>query len=228
MQKITLNAVQNAESLQRLLSAIDREVDGIRTLVNELRTDHATFKSVIDDIKPLVNTLRARHLTKCLGPANFEIDTNFDVKNGVGFDIIVDGEIITIVTDQTFDTGTAKVIETAAYWAGAILSIDADGTTYVDWGDEAEDEAGAIANLADVTVSGDVICGYTTVHAKDANDFVCGTDALATGTGGEVAQATNYYNIIEVGDAAIGSAVTTSAPASISASAVSEQVKRTR
>ena len=163
----------------------------------------------MDADRVLLNTLRAQTLTRCLGPANFEIRTNFDIQNGDAFNIMVDGKIVTVATDQAFDTGTATVIATNAYWAAAILSIDVDGTTgYVDWGAEASTEALALAALAGVTPSGDVVCGYVAVHAKAANDFVAGTDALTTGTGGQVAQATSYYNQINVGVGAIASGVT--------------------
>lgn len=226
--KATLELLNNPAQHQRFLNAVDTEIDALRALSNEMRTDHATFKAVIDDAKTLLNTLRSRHLTKCIGAANFEIDTNFDIQNGDAFDIISNGTIVTIATDQNFDTGTDTVVTTNAYWAGAILSIDADATTHVDWGAEAVDEATAITNLAAVTAAGEVVCGYVTVQAAAGQDFVAGTDALETGTGGQVSQDTNYYNIPEIGDAAIGAAVSTSSPASISASAVTEQTEKTK
>lgn len=152
----------------------------------------------------LVNALRGLELTRCVTPPNFEISTNFDIQNGDAFEIISDGVLVTIATDQNFDTGTAIVIATNAYWACAILSIDADATTHVDWGAEAATEAAALALLAAVTASGEVVCGYVAVHAKAGQDFKAGTDALTGGTGGEVAQATTYYNNQYVGDAALG------------------------
>lgn len=187
-RRISVEAVKDPIQLVKLLNSIDTEIDSVRTLLN---------------------TLRTQMLSRCLGPANFEISTNFDVQNGDGFNIMVSGKIIPVATDQVFNTGTATVIATNAYWAAAILSIDDDGTTtYVDWGAEASTEAAALVNLASVTPSGDVVCGYVAVHAKAANDFVAGTDALTTGTGGQVAQATNYYNQINVGVGAVASGVT--------------------
>ena len=80
------------------------------------------------------------------------------------------------------------------------MSINVDGTTtYVNWGAEAVSEAAAKTNLAVVTATGDVVCGYVAVQAKAGQDFVAGTDALETGTGGQVSQDTNYYNDIKVG-----------------------------
>lgn len=173
-------------------------LENLRDVVNELQADHATTKAAMDALR-----------TRCVTPPNFEIDTNFDIQNGDAFEIESSGVQATIATDQNFDTGTATVIATNAYWAAGILSIDIDGTTYVNWGAEAASEAAAITNLAAVTASGEVTCGYVTVHAAAGQDWVAGTDALTTGTGGQVAQATNYYNNQYVGAGA------TAAPATL-------------
>jgi len=165
-------------------------------------------KSLLYSITEVLNDLVAQAnrmmFTRCITPPNFEISTNFDVQNGDAFEIMVDGVLKTVATDQVFDTGTATVIATDAYWAAGILSIDIDGTTTaVDWGAEAASEALAVAALSAVTASGDVTCGYVTVHAAAGQDWVAGTDALETGTGGQVAQATNYYNNQFVGAGAL-------------------------
>lgn len=158
---------------------------------------------IINQQTLLINQIRTQQFTRCVTPPNFEIDTNFDIQNGDAFEIMSGGVLATIATDQNFDTGTSTVIATNAYWAAGILSIDIDGTTYVDWGAEAVSEAAAITALSAVTASGEVVCGYVTVHAAAGQDWVAGTDALTTGTGGQVAQATNYYNAQFVGDAAL-------------------------
>jgi len=169
------------------------------------------FNSLCDfaaTVETLVNKLRTQELTRCVTPPNFEISTNFDAQNGDAFEIIVAGVQKTVATDQVFDTGTATVIATNAYWACGIFSIDIDGTTTaVDWGAEAATEAAAKTLLSAVTASNDVVCGYVAVQAKAGQDFVAGTDALTGGTGGQVAQTTTYYNNQYVGDAAMGSAV---------------------
>lgn len=233
------NLVDLINELQADHATSKTTVDALVTLTTELRTDHATTKTAVDEsktaideliddhdtnqthlanIKTLLNRLRTDALTKCITPPNFEIDTNFDVQNGDAFEITSGGVQITVATDVNFDTGTATTIATNAYWAGFICSIDVDGTTtYVDWGAEDVAEAGAITNLAAVTASGEVVCGYVTVHAKAGEDFVAGTDALTTGTGGQVAQATNYFNAQVIGDAALGAAVSTSEEAALSA-----------
>ncbi len=190
-------------------------------MANELRTDHGTSKTVVTDIKTLVNALRTQELTRCVTPPNFEIDTNYDIKNGDAFEIIVGGVLVTIATDQNFDTGTAEQISTDAYFAAAILSIDLNATTHVDWGAEAVDAATALANLGVITASGAVVCGTVVVEAKGGvgETWTGASDALTTGTGGNVANSTVYANNQHVGDAVIGAAVGTSAPATLAAAA---------
>ena len=167
-------------------SDVYKWMQNVNAIVNELQT---------------VNTeMAARQLTRIVTPATFVIDTNFDIQNSVAFEIEVDGVLKTVASGVNFDTGTATVIATNAYWACALLSINIDGTTaYVNWGAEAVSEAAAKALLSAVTATGDVVCGYVAVHAKAAQDFVAGTDALTDGSGGQVAQATTYYNDIKVG-----------------------------
>jgi hypothetical protein len=63
-----------------------------------------------------------------------------------------------------------------------------------------DSEAEAIAALPAATADR-VAIGYVTILA-DTGDWVAGTDALAGGTGGTPAVATNYYNVDGVADAA--------------------------
>lgn len=191
-------------------------------LANELKTDHGTSKTVVTDIKTLVNSLRNQELNRCVTAANFEIDANYDIKNGDGFEIIADGVLVTISTDQNFDTGTGEKIATDGYFVGAILSIDANATTHVDFGAEGADAPTALANLAVVTASGAVVCGYVIIETASGGGktWVAGTDALNGGTGGDVANSTSYVNNQYVGVAGIlGAAVGTSAPATLAAAA---------
>jgi hypothetical protein len=213
MAVLTLDSDIKADGLNQ--GTLHTFLTNLVTVINELVDDHATNRTHVNNVTTLVNQLRTNALTRCVTPPNFEIDTNFDIQNGDAFEIISNGVLATIATDQSFDTGTDTVIATDAYWAAGILSIDIDGTTYVDWGAEAASEAAAITALSAVTASGEVVCGYVTVHAAAGQDWVAGTDALTTGTGGQVAQATNYYNAQFVGDAALGAAVATSPAATL-------------
>jgi len=157
-----------------------------------------TVRKIANQVNDLSTTMK----TRCVTPPNFEIRSNFDIQNGDAFEIEAGGIQKTVATDQAFDTGTSTVIATNAYWAAGLLSINIDGTTaYVNWGAEASTEALAKANLADVTASGTVTCGYVTVNAASGQDWVAGTDALQGGSGGQVSADTNYYNDQYVGKA---------------------------
>ena len=184
-------------------------MENVNSIVNELQADHASLKTAI-------TALRTAGQTACITPPNFELDTNFDIKNGDAFEIIVAGVAKTVATDKNFDTGTSTPIATNAYWACALLSINVDGTTtFVNWGAEAVDEAGAKTLLSAVTAGGGVLCGYVAVRAKAAEDFVAGTDALNGGSGGQVAQTTTYYNDVKVGATYDTAATSIAAPASL-------------
>lgn len=130
-----------------------------------------------------------------LGPANFEISTNFDIQNGDALDYVQDGEVKTLATDQVFDTGTSKVIGVDR-WGAARLAVD-DGTGSVTWApDDYATEAEAIAALEDVAVpDGETPLGYVTVLTDSGATWTAGTDALQGGAGGGPSDDTNYYNI---------------------------------
>lgn len=160
-----------------------------------------TGVKVGDEIAGVIQLGRAAAAqpTYPLGPANFEIDTNFDIQNGDAFNMIVAGVPVTIATDQNFDTGTTATTA-ADTWIAAILSIDADGTTHVDYTAGGHvDEAAAIAALSGVTASGEVTLGYVTILTNSGNSWTAGTDALQGGTGGNPSADTNYYNDSTVG-----------------------------
>ena len=163
---------------------------------------HGALYDTVRKLANQVNDLSTANKTRCVTPPNFEIKSNFDIQNGDAFEIESGGIQKTVATDQTFDTGTSTIVTTNNYWACGILSIDINGTTtYVNWGAEASTEALAKANLADVTASGDVTCGYVAVQAASGQDFVGGTDALQGGSGGQASPDTNYYNDQYVGKA---------------------------
>jgi len=130
----------------------------------------------------------------------FVISTNFDVKNGNAVTYSIANVLKSLSANTNFDTGTAATI-TANLWGIGILTYD--GTTpTVTWATtsaamayatEATAKAalGTLASL--VPASGFASLGYFTVQAG-ASLWTAGTDALATGTGGTPANATNYYN----------------------------------
>lgn len=187
----------------------------IRDLVNELQDDHSTFRTVVGDNKALLNQLRTQSLYRALGNPGFAISTNFDVKNANAISYLNGGTLKTLSANTNFDTGTSKTI-TGSKWAAAMLTVNSSGTAVVTWtsGGAYNDEATAIAALA-APAATDTVLGYVTVNAH-ASGFTAGTDALTTGTGGNVATATNYYNDVNPNTLMIGAAVSSSAPAALS------------
>ncbi len=134
------------------------------------------------------------------GNTGFVIDTNFDIKNGNAVTYSLAGVLKTISANTSFDTGTAATI-TATLWGIAILTYDGS-TAKVTWADTTAamaytSEALAIAALGKMTslcpTSGFASLGYVTVQAG-ASLWTAGTDALTGGSGGTVANATNYYD----------------------------------
>jgi hypothetical protein len=149
-----------------------------------------------------------------LGNPTFAIDTNFDVKNTEPISYLNGGTLKTLADNTNFDTGTAKTI-TGAKWGAAMLTVNSSGTGVVTWASGAgyDSEALAIAGLA-APAATDTVLGYVTVLAH-ASGFTAGTDALASGAGGNVATTTNYYNSINPNTLMLGAAVSTSAPAAL-------------
>lgn len=135
------------------------------------------------------------------GNPAFAIDTNFDIKNANAITYSVGGVLETLGANTNFNTGTAATI-TATLWGIAILTTITGGTTSVTWATTSAamgyaTEAAAIAALGTITslcpTAASSSLGYVTVQAG-ASLWTAGTDALETGTGGTVANATNYYN----------------------------------
>lgn len=226
---INLEVIQNPQMLEQLLNAFDEEIDANRTLSNEVRTDHATIKTYLDNLKALVNQFRTAYLTRLFsGYPGFAIDTNFDIQNANAFQVVKDGVVYNIAASQTWDTGTTATCPQSK-WLVFLLSVDNDATTHVDFDDNSQagydDEASAIAAIDAITPSGEVVVGYVTVQANPGGAFLAGTDALNGGAGGDVANATNYYQAINPDATLIGAAISDTL-ASLAASAITEKVQR--
>lgn len=160
----------------------------------------------ISNAKDAINELRTLALYNVFGNPGFVIDTNFDVKNGTAVAYTNNGTLKSLSANTNFDTGTEKTI-TGSNWSSALLSINSSGTGVVTWAASSyASEALAIAALPAVPASTNTVIGYVTVNAH-ASGFTAGTDALTTGTGGNVATATNYYNSINGNSDRIGAAL---------------------
>lgn len=62
-KEITYDCVKHPNCMVLLLNAMDDEIDALRTLSNELRTDHATAKTAADQTETLVEELHDDHAT---------------------------------------------------------------------------------------------------------------------------------------------------------------------
>lgn len=179
MSKATL--VRFISDLVDDLAALKASVDTLVTLTTELRTDHANFRTAaLNDnwINPV-----------------FAIDTNFDVKNTEPGAYSIAGAFYTLADNTSCDTGTTAVLA-AAKWGIMKISANTSAALTGTWATNAgagyADEATAIAALP-ATPANQCALGYVTVKANASNTFTAGTDALKTGTGGNVAAETNYY-----------------------------------
>lgn len=193
-------------------------VDETETLIEELHDDHATFKTVVDDLKTLVNNLRAAMLNGALGNPGFAVDTNFDVKNANAIDYTNGGTLKTLTADTSFDTGTTQVI-VADKWSSALLSLSDAGAAVLTWSAtlNADNEAAAIAALPALPANNTPL-GYVTVLTGSGVTWTAGTDALQGGTGGTPSADTNYYNAINPDVATIiTAAVASSSPGTLTA-----------
>jgi hypothetical protein len=159
-------------------------------------------------VDPADDTIAAVSLD-CIfsGNPTFAIDTNFDIKNTVAFEILVSGLIYTIAANTNFDTGTEATCPQGT-WCGFLLSIDSDATAYCQYDDNADagyaTEALAIAAAKALTPTGEVCVGYVANQANAGGTFLAGTDALQGGTGGDVSADTNYYNAFSPQSGATG------------------------
>lgn len=184
----------------------------IVAVVNELQANHNTFKTVSDDGKALINQIRTHTLYSALGNPGFVISTNFDTKNGNAISYKNGGTLKTLSANTNFDTGTSKVL-TASKWGAALLSVDASGAAILTWAASGayNSEALAIAALPACAAT-ETPVGYITILSS-ASGWTAGTDALQSGTGGNAATTTNYYNSVNPNVQNVGAAVSSSAPA---------------
>ena len=126
---------------------------------------------------------------------------NLLVKNGIGYTgipLIHIHNTLAPISKTTVVAGTAISAQTVTIdkWALYRLTIILDGTiTVTPAAGNATgyaSEALAIAALPTIDPTS-VDMGYITLKTKSGTTFVAGTDALAGGTGGNVASITNYY-----------------------------------
>lgn len=170
----------------------------------DIYTALANNVTATNELKALVNQLRAARLYGIYGNPGLAIDTNFDVKNATAFFYSNGGTMKTFAANGNFDTGTTKTV-TGSLYSAALLTVVAAGTGLVTWAASSyASEALAIAALP-APAATDTPVGYVTIQAH-ASGFTAGTDALTTGTGGNVCTATTYYNNVNPNAQVLGAA----------------------
>lgn len=182
-----------------------RYLANIRDLVNELQTNYGATLT-------LANGLRSYILGNRIvaGKPGLARSTNFDVATGAILYTAFAGALLSVASGAVCDTGTAATFP-AGKWGIFNVSCNSSGTLTATWATAASagytSEALAIAALP-ATPAGEVSLGYVTVRAHASNTFTAGSDALASGTGGNAAQTTTYYDSTALDPAsAVGAAL---------------------
>ena len=165
-------------------------IKNLRDVVNELQADHATTKMALDLL-----THRSKNYVLGATDPVLAIDTNFDVKNTETIVFVAEGVKYTLGDNTSFDTGTTKTLG-ASLWGAFMCEASSASAGSVQWAaSEYASEALALAAAKALTpTASKCTIGFVTVRAH-ASGFTAGTDALTTGTGGNVATTTNYYSL---------------------------------
>jgi cell division septation protein DedD len=189
--------------------------DAVVTLVSELHDDHATFKTVVDDIKTLVNDIRAK------------LKGNYILSSAAG--AAVDGDKPKCGTSEFWYCIGGKMYVKAAVAAGTApgndvipqnkygavaFDIGADGTIdVIEAGDNATGYDSAALAKAGLAAAAADHARVLTITAMDTDEaFTFGTSDL------DHAGATVAIEDGSFAFDAIGAAVATSTPATLTAS----------
>lgn len=133
----------------------------------------------------------------CFGNPSLGISANFDVVTGSAVYYSNNKTRKKLNSGTVFDTGTSATIA-ADKWGIALLCATSAGAGTVTWATNAgagyDTEALALAALP-ATPTNETRVGYVTVKTATGQPWTAGTDALKTGTGGDVASETNYYAV---------------------------------
>ena len=234
----SLSNVRDARFLRTLFDAARAELVACRAVANELRTDHASFKTAVDTSKTLTDELHDDHATNkahmdalktalnsvigaltadgIINATALGVGSNPKQIASTAFQYRIDG--VPYHKDAVVGTAfsAADTINTGAaagfFWGIWAVQIDAAGTvtTKSPAADQVyASEALAIAALP-VADAGNVVIGYVTVKTKENVDWVAQTDDL---TDASDCTEANFYNTAS----SIPAAVATSAAATLTA-----------
>lgn len=222
MSKIFEGATHNPLALEQVLRSLLTDLTSLKTAgdtentaVDELIADHATFKAVVDDIKTLVNDIRAKVLGDYLDTATgMGIGSTPQNVANTAFEFHVNGKEYTKAAVAAGTALSGDDLPTAKTGAWA-LDIGVNGTVDITPAtDNATGYASSVLALAAIpaVATDHVRMGTVAVANATGTDFVPGTTAL------DAANITDTYADGTAG-LQVGSAVATSSPATLSASA---------
>ncbi len=184
----------------------------IFTLLQNLVDAANSLRTVATDNKALANLLqhRSQNFVVATSPA-LAIDTNFDVKNTEQTTFVAGSVFYTLDDNVSCNTGTTKTLGASKWGAFAVEASSASALS-ANWAasDYASEALALAAAKALTPTASKCVIGFVTVQAHSSG-FTAGTDALTTGTGGNVAAATNYYNLAVPTFTAVSSSTETSA-----------------
>lgn len=216
LQTHTTNLATLANELRTDHATFKTAADAVETLIEELHDDHATFKTVVDDTKTLANDIR----TKLTALVDNGMISSAQLAVGSTATAVASGLFLYSVAGVVYSkaavaAGTAPgndVIPQNKYGAVA-LDIGTDGTIdAVEATDNAtgyDSAALAVAGLPAVAAS-HVRMGYVTAMKSDGA-FTFGTTELSA------ANVTEVYTSSAGALAALGAAIATSSPATLTA-----------
>lgn len=209
-KNINLEAVSRPESLILLLKDMATEIAALRTLANELRTDHATFKSVVDSLAAAV---QGDYLVTC---PNLAIGSTVQNVANVAFSYIING-VLYYKAAVAAGTAPGNDVVPQGTFGAAAFDIDAAGTiTVVEAADNATGYASAaLAKAALAAVASDKVRLGGVTASKSDGAFTFGTTALNAAN-----TTVAYFN-----GTGLFAAVSGAAPASLTAAAVTELVE---
>lgn len=235
----SLSNVRDARFLRTLFEAARAELVACRALVNELRTDHASFKTAVDTGKTLTDELHDDHATNkshmdalkaalnsvigaltadgIINATALRVGSTPEQIASTAFQYRIDGVPYhkAAVAAGTAFTAADTINKGAAagfFWGIWAVQIDAAGTisTKSPAADQVyTSEALAIAALP-AADAGNVVIGYVTVKTKENVGWVAKTDDL---TDANDCTKANFYNTAS----SIPAVVATSAAATLTA-----------
>ena len=167
---------------------IVKTLENLRDLVNELKADHATFRTA-------VNALRTHCLNRAFAKSGLAIgDTTTKYKHTTQVSFIAGGllQLSATTADHTF-TGTEVI--TANLWGVFLITLA--GSTWKSTPAAATmayaSEAAAIAAMPEPPAN-EAVMGYITIRARSSVDFTAGTTTLTADNGSGNSQTVNYYD----------------------------------